>query len=163
MASIKDKKYIYIPKFFSKSELSILQKYCKKLVYKTISFDPQSPLTPSYYKDPLMDAFLITKKDKAEKISGLKLNETYAYWRYYIHGSTLKNHVDRPSCEISISACIKKYDDWPLTIEKETIELEEGDALLYAGCDQKHGRPGTYKGEGMAQVFFTLCQSKWTK
>ena len=25
--------------------------------------------------------------------------------------------------------------------------------MLYAGCDQKHGRPGIYKGEGMAQVF----------
>ncbi len=80
MASIKDKKYIYIPKFFSKSELSILQKYCKKLVYKTISFDPQSPLTPSYYKDPLMDAFLITKKDKAEKISA-SINSAYCVLR----------------------------------------------------------------------------------
>ena len=24
---------------------------------------------------------------------------------------------------------------------------------MYAGCDQKHWRPGIYKGEGMAQVF----------
>ena len=24
---------------------------------------------------------------------------------------------------------------------------------MYAGCDQPHGRPGVYKGEGMAQVF----------
>ena len=34
------------------------------------------------------------------------------------------------------------------------FELEEGDAILYAGCDQEHYRPGIYKGEGMAQVFF---------
>ena len=49
--------------------------------------------------------------------------------------------------------CIKKYDNWPLIIEKQIIELEEGEALLYAGCDQKHGRPGIYKGNGMAQLF----------
>ena len=65
-----------------------------------------------------------------------------------------ETHTDRPSCEISISACIKKYDDWPFVIENNILELEEGDGLLYAGCDQKHGRPGTYKGDGMAQVFF---------
>ena len=40
-----------------------------------------------------------------------------------------------------------------MIIEKEIIELEEGDGLLYAGCEQTHGRPGIYKGEGMAQVF----------
>ena len=26
--------------------------------------------------------------------------------------------------------------------------------MLYAGCEQEHWRVGTYKGEGMAQVFF---------
>ena len=38
-------------------------------------------------------------------------------------------------------------------IIKDSFELNEGDAVLYAGCDQEHGRPGIYKGEGMAQVF----------
>ena len=42
---------------------------------------------------------------------------------------------------------------WPLVIEGESIELEEGEALVYAGCDQYHWRPSFYKGEGMAQVF----------
>jgi hypothetical protein len=65
----------------------------------------------------------------------------------------IKKHKDRPACEISVTACIKKYDNWPLIL-KTSFELEEGDAVLYAGCDQKHGRPGIYKGEGMAQVFF---------
>ena len=47
----------------------------------------------------------------------------------------------------------KKYDNWPLVIKNKTIELNEGDALLYDGYNQKHGRPGVYKGDGMAQVF----------
>ena len=37
--------------------------------------------------------------------------------------------------------------------DKTSFELEEGDAVLYNGCDQKHWRPSVYKGEGMAQVF----------
>ena len=64
-----------------------------------------------------------------------------------------QNHLDRPACEISVTACIKKYDNWPLIVGTEEIELEEGDAVIYPGCDQTHGRPGMYKGEGMAQVF----------
>ena len=47
----------------------------------------------------------------------------------------------------------KKEDNWPIVVEGTSFELEEGDAVLYAGCEQKHWRPGVYKGEGMAQVF----------
>ena len=100
-----------------------------------------------------MTALLDLKISTVEKESNLKLFPTYAYWRYYVFGATLDQHKDRSSCEISITACIKKYDDWPLIIEGKKTELEEGEGLLYAGCDQQHGRPGIYKGEGMAQVF----------
>ena len=101
-----------------------------------------------------MTSFLETKLPLVEKQSNLKLFQTYAYWRYYVFGATLGKHTDRPACEISVTACIKKYDNWPIIVEDKLFELEEGDALLYAGCDQEHGRPGIYKGEGMAQVFF---------
>ena len=145
--------YKLIKKFFTKKELNILQHFCyNRLNEGRLRIDEQS-FSASWRKDPLMNSFLEIKKSIVEKKSGLQLIPTYAYWRYYVFGATLFNHIDRPACEISITACIKKYDNWPLTIEKEIIELEEGDALLYAGCDQKHGRPGVYKGEGMAQVF----------
>ena len=147
--------YKLIKNFFIKEELTILQKYCYNRVdlNKGYRFDNQS-FSPAWYDDPLMTALLDTKLIKVEEQSSLKLFQTYAYWRYYVLGATLKKHIDRPACEISVTACIKKYDNWPITIEKTSFELEEGDAVLYAGCEQKHGRPGTYKGEGMAQVFF---------
>ena len=50
--------------------------------------------------------------------------------------------------------CIKKYDNWPIVVKGTKFELQEGEAVLYAGCEQQHWRPGVYKGEGMAQVFF---------
>ena len=146
--------YKLIKNFFSKEELNILEKYCYNKLdsNKDYSLDSQS-FSPTWYRDPLMTSLLDVKLNLVETESNLKLFSTYAYWRYYVFGATLKKHTNRPSCEVSVTVCIKKYDNWPLIIEGKTFEVEEGDALLYAGCDQEHGRPGVYKGEGMAQVF----------
>ena len=64
----------------------------------------------------------------------------------------LKKHKDRPSCEISITACIHKTDNWPIHVDKSSIEMEEGDGVVYLGCDLPHWR-NEFKGEGCAQVF----------
>ena len=147
-------KYKLIKNFFSKEELNILQPYCYNKIdqNKDYKIDIQS-FSPAWYKDPLMISLLDVKLPLVEKESNLKLFPTYAYWRYYVFGATLKKHLDRPSCEVSITACIKKYDEWAMCVEDSKFFLKEGDAILYAGCEEKHGRPGMYKGEGMAQVF----------
>jgi hypothetical protein len=144
-----------IKNFFSKEELNVYQKYCYNKVdeNKDYKLDNQS-FSPAWYNDPLMNALLQVKLPMVEKESNLKLFPTYAYWRYYILGAKLVKHTDRPACEISVTTCIKKYDNWPIVVENKSFELEEGDAVLYAGYDQKHYRPGVYKGKGMAQVFF---------
>ena len=146
--------YKLIKNFFSPEELKLFQKYCYNKLDKNKDYrlDSQS-FSPAWYSDPLMTSLLDTKLPIVEKESNLKLFPTYAYWRYYVLGATLKKHKDRPACEISVTACIKKYDNWPIVVEGTSFELEEGDAVLYAGCDQEHERPGIYKGEGMAQVF----------
>ena len=153
MASVN---YKLIKNFFSKEELELLQKYChiKLDMNKDYELDDGQSFSPAWYNDPLMNALLDLKLPLVEKESNLELFQTYAYWRYYVFGGTLKKHTDRPACEISVTACMKKYDDWPIIVEGTEFELEEGDAVLYAGCDQEHWRPGIYKGEGMAQVFF---------
>ena len=151
MATVDNK---LIKNFFNKEELNILQKYC----YNKLDFDKDYVLdnqsfSPAWYDDPLMTALLDIKLPKIELESKLKLFPTYAYWRYYVFGAILAKHTDRPACEVSVTACIKKYDDWPIFVEGVSFELKEGDAVLYAGCDQEHERPGVYKGDGMAQVF----------
>jgi hypothetical protein len=147
-------KYKIIKDFFDKKELDLFKRYCdnKLDAHKDFTIDSQS-FSPAWYNDPLMNSILYNKLNLVETKTNLKLFPTYAYWRYYVFGANLKQHTDRPACEISITACIKKYDNWPLIIEKEKLELNEGDGLLYSGCEQKHGRPGVYKGNGMAQVF----------
>ncbi len=109
--------------------------------------------TYCHYSDLVMETLLEKLLPKVIKNTELNLAPTYSYLRMYKNNDVLTRHRDRPACEISVTACIKKYDKWPLLIEKDLFELNEGDALLYAGCDHKHGRPGIYKGEGMAQVF----------
>jgi len=143
-----------IKKFFSKDELSLLQKYCYNKLdeNKNYQIDGQS-FSPSWYHDAVMTGLLDIKLPVVEKKSKLKLFPTYTYWRYYVYGATLDKHTDRPACEISVTACIKKYDDWPIIVEDKKFELNEGDAVLYNGVLQKHWRPGIYKGSGMAQVF----------
>jgi len=152
MAAVK---YKLIKNFFTKEELNVYQKYCynKLDVNKDYVMNDTHSFSPSWHDDPLMNVILDTKLPLVEKESNLKLFPTFSYWRYYVFGATLDKHTDRSACEISITACIKKYNDWPIIIEGKSFELEEGNALLYAGCDQKHWRPGVYKGEGMAQVF----------
>jgi hypothetical protein len=154
MVGIREKKYIYIKNFFSKEEVSILQLYCKKRVYEGFTYDTQSPFAPCYYKDHLMDSFLINKKQKAEEVSGLKLHETYAYWRAYIYKSILMDHTDRKSCEISITACIDNCGvKWPIHMNGNWIDIEIGDAVMYLGCEVLHGRK-PFEGVYNAQVFF---------
>jgi len=152
MARIENK---IIKNFFSKKELDVLQKYCRNRLDEDTSYtlDGQS-FSPAWYRDPLMTSLLDVKLPMVEKKSKLKLFPTYAYWRYYVYGGTLIKHLDRPSCEISVTACIKKEDNWPIVVEGKEFELKEGEAILYNGLFQKHWRPGVYKGEGMAQVFF---------
>ena len=151
MAAVKNK---LIKNFFTKEELNLFQIYCSKRLNVNKDYIIDETFSPSFSQDCLTNALLQTKTQLVEKESGFKLFPTYSYWRYYIFGANLAKHSDRPACEISVTACIKKYDNWPIVIEGHSFELEEGDAILYAGCTQEHWRPGVYKGEGMAQVFF---------
>lgn len=154
--------YKLIKNFLTKEELKILNKYCLNKLdqdkdYTLGVIDSKGNIdsfSPAWHNDPLMISLLDLKLDRVQLESNLKLFPTYSYWRYYVFGATLNKHIDRPSCEISVTTCVKKYDDWPIIVEGTSFELEEGDAVLYAGCDQKHGRPGIYEGEGIAQVFF---------
>ena len=129
--------YKLIKNFFSIDELKLYQKYCYNRLdsNKDYVIDIQS-FSPAWYNDPLISALLYVKLPIIEKKLNLKLLPTYSYWRYYVFGADLKQHTDRVACEVSITACIKKYDNWPLIIEGKKIELEEGDGLIYAGVNK---------------------------
>lgn len=158
LAGLKEKGYFYVKDFFSKDELNFLQIYC---LQKTLNADEaslvckQSGPSAWFYEDINLNIFLQNKLSKVEEITKLKLFKTYAFWRGYTFGSILEDHIDRPSCEISVTACIDSDGiKWPIHFGGTEINIEVGDAVVYLGTAVKHGRPGEFKGSYMAQVFF---------
>jgi hypothetical protein len=111
-----------------------------------------------------------------EEQSGLKLYPTYSYARLYKPGEVLKNHRDRPSCEISATLTLDwEGEQWAIYMADEATEqdgqlkisendanfyvknigeilMEVGDAVMYRGCDKYHWR-NEFKGKWQAQVF----------
>jgi len=121
--------------------------------------DEQIPETYSHYADVAMETLLVKLKPLMEKESGLKLNETYSYARIYKKGDELKRHKDRYSCEVSTTLNIGG-DEWPIYLEPSGEEgkegtkviLNQGDMLVYKGCDVEHWREA-FEGENCGQVF----------
>ena len=121
--------------------------------------DTQIPDTYSHYADVAMETLLVKLKPLMEKESGLKLNETYSYARIYKKGDELKRHKDRYSCEVSTTLNLGG-DEWPIYLEPSGEEgkegtkviLNQGDMLVYKGCDVEHWREA-FEGENCGQVF----------
>ena len=108
--------YKLIKNFFDEKELDFLQRYADK------KLDEQS-FSACWYNDIVMSTMLDLKLKRVEQESKLKLFPSYAYWRYYVFGGTLKDHTDRPACEVSVTANIKKHDDWPMIVENSEFYL----------------------------------------
>ena len=117
--------------------------------------DPQVPNTYSLYGDILMETLLTTIKPKMEKITNLKLIETYAYTRVYKKGDVLEKHTDRFSCEVSATLNLGG-DKWPIYLKNKNkkikADLNSGDMLVYKGEILEHWRD-SFKGENCGQVF----------
>jgi|TARA_E500000318_G_scaffold73289_1_gene67904 hypothetical protein len=155
----KDFRYKLIENFLNKEELNLLRKYASYKLNNLSSANiigsdtTAAPYCLDYARDDLMHTILESKTSLVEKETELKLFPTYAYWRWYPHGSLLHPHTDRPSCEISVTVNIYKTEDWPLTINDKKINVDSGQGVIYLGIEDKHSREGTYEGDGFAQLF----------
>lgn len=149
-------KYKKIKKFFNRTEINILKKYCvKKHMDNDKNFDylQGGNADTFFYKDPLIEVLLENKKNILEKELKIKLSSSYSFWRCYTYGAVLKEHLDRPSCEFSVTAFIDSdKKDWPIYMEDTPINLEIGDAVIYKGTDVKHSRKKFY-GDYHIQAF----------
>jgi len=87
-------------------------------------------------------------KTRIENIIGCELYNTYFYDRFYFTGQELTTHIDRDSCEISVSMHISSGPakiDWEFGIKSadgttNQVLLSPGDAVLYKGCERPHWR-----------------------
>ena len=115
--------------------------------------DSQVPNTYSHYADIVMETLLIKLHSKMEKETGLKLHPTYSFFRIYSFNADLKKHVDRESCEISVTVMIgSDGTEWPIYMNDKPVELMPGDACIYMGREVKHYRKN-FKGDWHSQVF----------
>ena len=120
--------------------------------------DSQVPGTPASYSDPVMERMLVWLQPSIERLTGIDLYPTYSYCRIYKQGDVLAKHVDRPSCEVSVSLNLGQSppEPWPFGIEnphgRSFIELAPGDAVLYQGRQCPHWRDA-YGGQRLGQVF----------
>jgi hypothetical protein len=116
--------------------------------YKPEGYFPDSICVPnahSKYADPAMESVLLHLHKTIEENVGFEVIPTYSYYRVYRKGDDLKQHKDRPSCEISATLCFNyDYDDteyqWPIYMEGNKVVLYPGDLVIYRGCDLAHWR-----------------------
>ena len=144
--------YIIVRNLISNDICKITEQYCLFEMLNNFQGDEyQVPGTHSVYSDSLMETLLLHTKPKIEKITGIKLIPTYSYYRVYKPGDILKDHSDRPSCEISATVTlgfnyIGKDDDYRWSLhgyvndEKRYLRCDVGDAVIYRGCELTHGR-----------------------
>jgi hypothetical protein len=106
--------------------------------------DPSSNY--SAYADPLIETVLQNSLPYMEEITGKSLYPTYSFSRVYMKGDELKPHVDRKSCEVTVTVHVAtKGAAWPIWMKvpgKESVSfvLEPGDAVVYKGCEVTHWR-----------------------
>jgi hypothetical protein len=159
--SFENNRYLRVDQLISAETASLCTTYAKAdEKHRYNSGDSLTQNSHSKYADFLMESLMVTLCPKIEKITGLSLTPTYSYFRVYKAGEELREHVDRPSCEISCSLCLgydylgKDYK-WRLIVNGNKIALSPGDGVIYRGMELPHSRPRlqTREGSWHAQAF----------
>jgi len=181
----KENNYVVINKLISDEMCTLFYQYIKtsassidyKITYDKNSYDGywdgvfgDTQIENSFcrYGDPLFDSLMSLLQKNIEDKLDLKLSHNYSYYRLYQTKNVLREHIDRESCEISLTIPVgydisnvdkTKYDNysWPIWLEnnkKESlpVALKPGDVLIYRGYKLKHWRE-EFLGLNQAQVF----------
>ena len=153
MNEFQEKGYEYVFNVLNDHDIENISKRMFK--YRDEKFylhDGECPISIGFFN--ICPEILLEKKPLFERICGKKLSPTYSYGRIYKKGEVLKMHIDRPSCEISVTLTVKCYGSiWPIFMKNEKIEIQEGDAVLYKGHNIEHGREKYLEGEQQLQIF----------
>jgi len=158
--------FLVIKNFITKKRAKDLSKkfiqYCKENPEKCTS-DLQVPNTPAKHNHIPFLEILCEKTPEISKVLGEFVLPTYTYSRIYKNGDTLKKHLDRDSCEISLTIHLNSDEKWEFFLEDltgkiQSIILNSGDALLYSGCTVPHWRE-EYTGNFYSQVFLHYVKS----
>ena len=153
--------YWVLPQFLDAELCGRLLQHALKRAKDTGDFsdDKQVLGTPAIYGDGIMERLLARLAPTVGGLVGLALVPTYSYFRVYRPGDTLPQHVDRPSCQISVTLSLgyEAPAPWPIWFGQKdappvALSLQAGDACVYRGMDIPHWRDA-FVGTYAAQVF----------
>lgn len=129
------------------------------------------------YKWWPMATFHMSLTSHMETLTGKSLVPTYAFFRSYQKDDICRIHADRASCEHSLSLTLAYADNipWALSVEKEALKPDQyfkagqspdyggqdykefpmmpGDAVLYRGIENRHGRLAPNPNRWSAHMF----------
>ena len=157
--------YVVVPGFITRERAISLSEefklYCKE---NNLSGDSQVELSEAKYDYISFLELLCEKTPEISEIIGETVLLTYTYARIYANGATLKPHVDRKACEISLTVNLDCDTPWDICIEtttgeKRSIKLNPGDAMIYLGCSAIHWRD-KFEGIFCSQVFLHYVRSR---
>jgi hypothetical protein len=120
----------------------------------------------AYYADPLIETVLQASLPLVSEACGKELHPTYSYARIYQPGEELEPHIDRPSCEISVTVNVaSKGAQSPIWMhygnnEPHAYTLNPGDAVVYKGCEARHWRD-TFKKDQLNVQFMLHYVNKF--
>lgn len=115
--------------------------------------DNTVPEAFSVYGSVPTEALMLKLWNIIEAEVGLELIPTYSYARYYSLGQMMPSHIDRPSCEYSITANLwNEKEPWPIWFlhpkgYPAQVDLNPGDIIIYKGCEITHWREKNTFGE----------------
>ena len=99
------------------------------------------------------EALLVTLLPLIEKETEKQLYPTYSYGRIYWKDSVMFKHIDRDSCEYSVSVSVSiDSTPWPIWMDGIKIDLFPGDIVIYKGREVEHWRE-PYTGNQQCQIF----------
>ena len=165
--TFQEQGYVFVKDFIPKETAKYLYEYLKfsimahRMAGNENAIKGDDQVIGSFTRghgDLALDSLMKMMRPKMEAVTGLELFPTYTYSRIYRRGNELKIHSDRPSCEISITLRLSASDDrynWPIWMKDAEYTLDDGDGVVYRGCDLDHWREVCDAPEGwlMGQVF----------
>jgi hypothetical protein len=161
LKNLCDPKDLYYPLPEERGQIKYWGKGTEDFLYFPVEQQVKGSLSRYWHPHYRQAHYNIRKK--LENVLGTKLYNTYYYDRYYFPGQELTKHIDRDSCEISVTVHISnnlegKDANWPIWIKtpdvysdedktivlsnglEQSIILQPGDGMIYKGCERPHWR-----------------------
>jgi len=162
---LEQNNFLFVPNFINMEHAQLLQKYFSELEESGRYIkDDQAPNSPAVYNFKPFLELLCQKINEVSSLIEEAVLPTYTYARIYKNGEVLNRHRDRPACEISLTIHIGGDAAWDIGIQKPSgeelsLDLKQGDAMLYLGCVADHWRDTPFSGQNYSQVFLHYVRS----